>query len=320
MAQNWKHLGKPELGPLNQFSSFIASEEWKDPELFGDIRHANNLVISFDSSGSHPQSRYEAFSFLFLMANELPNWSAGKSLLRHKLPIGDRRLSYKTLGDGKRAASLAPFLVLADRLHGSLITLAIHREIVGEIYVDADFKLASPELALNMWSRRTRRRLMVIAHLSGMLMSCLTHDGQSVIWIFDQDEIFANERLHIQATKVFSWIANHYMSHKLWRAQMATTKSDTGNLDLEDIAAIADLAAGACCDLVNKQTLPDQGSKLKTPLTLTTGLKTNVLLRWLFSKDTCLRKALFLWDVSSQGQKRFARLDLHAGPDVLVLP
>jgi hypothetical protein len=319
MAQNWKYLGKPHVGPLNQFSSFIAREEWKDPELFGDVRPANNLVISFDSSGSHPNSRYEAFSFLFLRANELQRWSAGKNLWRRELPVGHRKLSYKTLNDRRRVASLPSFLSLADTLHGSLVTFAIHKELVAELYRDADFQSASPELGLDMWSRRTRRRLITMAHLCGMTTSCMTHDGQSVIWIFDQDDIFANDRLHIQASRVFSWIANHYLSHKLWRAQIATTKSDTGNFDFEDISAIADLAAGACCDFVNAHTLPDEGSVLKTPLTLRTGPKTNVLLHWIFSKNACLRKTLFLWDRSTKGQKRFAKIDLHGQPYVVAL-
>jgi hypothetical protein len=303
---------------MNQLSNFIAGEEWKDPHLLADLQPNHALIVASDYSGSHPKSRYEVFSFLFASMDDFMRWNVLRQELREDFGMGKRRFGFKSLNDVKRRVALVSFLSIAHNLTGSLVTLALRRPVIDYWEKDPPSELATQELGLNTWSRSTLDRLIAIGHLSGFLFSCLTHPNQSLLWVSDQDEIFANEQLHINATNVLSWIHNHYLRHPLSKVSVATTKSDSGQLELEDICSLPDLSAGALADFLNVHGTTALTTNIVLPLRLDTRIKSNVILQWLSAREGNLRKLMLIWDRSVDGKKRFIRIQLEPDRSLLV--
>jgi hypothetical protein len=113
-----------------------------------------------------------------------------------------------------------------------------------------------------------------------------------VLWLTVQDDIAANEHRHRQLVQAFGRIASHYLQHTLGHLRIATTASDSGKRDLEDLVAIADLAAGAVCHTMNAYGAA--GISLQKGVTVPTpnGLPAKVaeLLNWISDRRSGLKR------------------------------
>lgn len=94
-------------------------------------------------------------------------------------------------------------------------------------------------------------KLLRIVHFLSLFVAGLSRSGQDVLWITDEDDIVANIDRHQDLTTIFGQICSHYLKHNLRYLRVATTASDTGKRDVEDLVSIADLAADALCEVLN---------------------------------------------------------------------
>ena len=84
-----------------------------------------------------------------------------------------------------------------------------------------------------------------------MLVACLSSSGQDVLWITDRDEIASNKEKLTEATNVVAHYMCHYLKHDMGNFRFGTTQSDNGTMELEDLASLPDLAAGAMSELMS---------------------------------------------------------------------
>jgi len=214
---------------------------------------ARSLIAASDYSGQHSTSRFETLAFLLADGAALPRWLESRNAFRRTHLRDLRRMSFKDLNDRHRARALPHFLQLADCLQGILFVVVLDKR-AGSFFnrpthapgaTDLEFDLSS------RWPAKSAEQLLRVCHFLALLLAGLSRDFQDVLWLTDQDDIAANEHRHRQLVQAFGRIASHYLQHTLGHLRIATTSSDTGKRDLEDLVAISDLAAGAVCHTMN---------------------------------------------------------------------
>ena len=89
---------------------------------------------------------------------------------------------------------------------------------------------------------------------------------------------------------------SQYLQHDLGHLRRGTTRLDDGTLALEDLAAIADLGAGAFCEIgtaMNAQGRYAAGN-LATPLPRHLSWKSRLLSNWLASEEGSLLRLTYI--------------------------
>lgn len=252
LTNNWKLGDRPDLGAMNVANSLIRALDFSDPDAIPDIRNASTILVGSDYSGQHATSQFEALSFVLVDADRSGSWiKAQKSLRKQFLPDG-RRLSYKALNDRHRNAALPHFLEATNLLSGLLVVILVDKSIESLFKSSGRIESSDPEIqSLAHWAPHVVEKLLRICHFASFFVAGLSRANQNVLWITDQDDIAANAKKHGELVSTFGHISSHYLPHTLGHLRIATTASDTGNRDVEDFVAVADLAAGAICETLN---------------------------------------------------------------------
>ncbi len=116
--------------------------------------------------------------------------------------------------------------------------------------------------------------------------------SQEVIWITDQDDIAANDRIQASLEQTLQDVARMYLGARLATLHCATTAFDIGSLQIEDLASIPDLVAGAISEVQTQQaihkTLPTGHDFVALPETLPD--KTKKILNWASTPEGALRR------------------------------
>lgn len=300
----WKRLGQPKFGLADIISEEISKEEWLHPGLLTDIRRSKEFLLACDFGGSHKDSQYESFAFLAGNIGESGEWDEIRSAIRREYLSDGRRMSFKSLGDALRARSLVPFLRAADVYPGVLVTILVDKKIhsvVGE-HRNPDF---FPELivAKRGWTRKGFHRLCLIASVGALIVAGLSAPSQDILWVTDQDEIAANSYKHDHAGWVIWHHIRTYDPKKRGKVVFLTTEGDSGDRRLEDVVAIADLAAGALAQAISlardKGRIP--GSKLALYLTEGVPDKSATILAWLGGQGFPLRRVTLVVERTEEG-------------------
>jgi len=289
----WKRLGQAKLGLADILSEEIAREEWLNPGLIRDIRGSKEFLLACDFGGSHQRSRYESFSFLAGSIAESGEWDELRRWVRTEYLSDGRRMSFKGLRDGQRARSLVPFLHAADKFPGVLVTLLLDKKI-GSVIGDHEHPNFFPELvvAKRGWTKRAFHRLCVVASVGALLIAGLSAPSQDILWLTDQDEIAPNARQHDHAGWVFLLHINTYAPQNHGKLVFLTTEGDDEGRRLEDVVAIADLAAGGLAEALSllRNEVGQLGCGLGIPLPEGLSDKAAVILAWLGGQGFLLRR------------------------------
>jgi hypothetical protein len=297
----WRPLKRPELGLCNTISNIIYESEWRNPDLLTSVRRGNTLFLASDYSGDYKSVHYESISFLVVDLAFYWLWNEFRQKIRKEILKDNRRISFKKLNDDRRAKALVPLLRASNTLPGLLITFLIDKGVIPQLSVGIEEGHESSVVPLSKWKRKSFEKLNRVGHLGAMLVGCMSAPRQDVIWITDEDEIAPNVTKLVEATNVIGHFLNHYCSHNMGRFQFGTTKSDNGSKEIEDLAALPDLAAGALAELLtmasDNQVLPQ--SQIHLPLPVCISRKTHAIVGWLADKPHPLKKLVVYVDQTS---------------------
>jgi hypothetical protein len=245
----WRPITAKEVGYGYVISEAIAIAEAANPGLLWPVDKGLQIVAS-DYSGQHRQATHQAYSFLITtdqaLADWLPLWAAFRS---ERLPDG-RRLSFKQLREPVRRRAYPHFLDLVGRMRANLITFMVDNR-VGDLCGDP-IELAAiwddcfvPGATAASIEKAYRLALFVCLVQAG-----LRREDQASRWISDQDEVLDS----FDKRERFAGVAR-YLAFGMtgWRAAAVQECMTTGVANspawLEDMAAIPDIAAGACAQL-----------------------------------------------------------------------
>jgi len=296
----WKPLHRPELGLCDTISNVILKQEWQEPELLTSVRLGPTLLITSDYGGDYKASRYESLSFLVADLTFCWLWDEFREKIRREILQDSRSMSYKKLmSDKRRARALVPFLRAANTIPGLLITFLIDRNIAPSFSepIPEDGSLSQVG-ELSKWKEKSFGKLSRIGHLGAMLISCLSAPGQNVLWVTDRDEIAPNVGKLTEATTIIAHYLNHYVSHNMGHFRFGTTEVDNGSMEIEDLAALPDLAAGAMSEVMT-HILESQGmppTQIHIPLPKGVLEKAHAILGWLADGPHPLKKMVIYVD------------------------
>jgi hypothetical protein len=310
LGHRWGLKDRPELGAMNVVSGLMRTIDLADGTALPDFASARTLLIGSDYSGQHSTSDFEALGFLVADSDRLQPWLAARSDLRERnLPDG-RRMSFKNLGDKKRAAVLSEFMEASERIHGLLLVVLVDKRIKTIFRQDSGGDPAGiEEELLAGWPAKVEERLLRVCHIAALLVAGLSRPGQNIVWIGDQDEIAANELRLRQFTEASGRIISAYLEHSLGHLRVGTTASDSGTRDVEDFVSIADLAAGALCEVLNahRRACVDFPSGIFVPNQKGMASKVDRLAWWLSSKGNPLKKIVLSLEPAAHSSKMNVR-------------
>jgi hypothetical protein len=163
------------------------------------------LWVSSDYSFDNPASDFDVVGLLVADPEASGDWNNLRSEVRAKLLGDERRMSWKKLNsDLRRQAAFFPFLKAADHICGLSIAIAFHRDPVFQIPADG-LRHFQDSLHLSVtWKPRHFERMFRIAYCTAMLIAGMSHPGQDIHWVSDQDPAFANESIEKDTLSVFT--------------------------------------------------------------------------------------------------------------------
>lgn len=244
----WRTLSRPDFGLSDVISDRISAAGPQLENCVSSLRVAPTLVMFSDYGGAHKDARFEVMSFLVTSPVGLSRFVAERRRLRQG-PLGaERRMAYKALGDKVRLRCLPAYLEVADLLSGLLINFCIDKNAAHRLGEEYRAETAFGNLA--PWASRSFRKLTTIGHLAGIVVEGLRGDGQNLIWITDEDEIAPNPAKHAEATRILVHWLSCYCTGPMGHFRFGTTASDPGDLHIEDLASLPDLAAGCLNEIL----------------------------------------------------------------------
>lgn len=301
----------------------VASAQRRDPRCLPNLHEASCLFVGSDYGGEHQNANYQTLTFLIADVAACARWVSVWAPWRKRLLPDRRRMAYKSLNDGLRARALFPLLETANRLPGLLVTFAFSRAIRSVFAADGNLDTSQLEFApLREFPAPVAEKFMRVTHVLGLLLAGLSAPGQDVLWVTDEDSIAANPARVRHLCDALAFASSHCLGHSLRHLRVATSKQDSGDLSLEDLLAIPDLAAGALSSamdsMLGSRGAPPNGFWLP-PVQDVLG-KTRKVLDWFSDNTQPLRRFVIVVDETPLRQLQATHLRFHGSRDLLDAP
>ena len=286
-----------KLGIGSSYQSAFARAFGSDINRFPFTNRSKTFLMVADFSGQSASQLFETYSFLFLDLEQYSDWFHRQKLFRTNSSIARRRIAFKLLNDSRRREALTSFLSMADNIDGCLVTFAISKN--SQKLFREELPSSENDDMLSSWKPKLREHILKIVHLSAYLAAAFSKPNQDFFWLIDEDSAASNDHQVTQLTKVFAHVLSHYLPHNLRHIRCGTSRSDSGSLDLEDLLAIPDLAAGAIAEITTGLLSSDALPKTDQVVPLPDGLspKSRLIATWLAHLNSTLRRELFLLEL-----------------------
>ena len=221
-------------------------------------------------------------------------------------------MAFKKLSESVRQRALVPFLRAADKMHGLCLCAAVNKQIDmlggGRSMFE---QLIRGKILKASWTFESFERMARMTHFVSLLIAGLCSEGQNVCWISDEDEMFESPQKSEDTLRLLTTFQRMYVKWPLGKLHAGTTKLDEGDRLEEDLAAIADLAAGAFGELVMKLKPNSDGCVIEATtdeLLSDVSRKSDVLLSWLTDNTQVLKRIALIFERRADGKFRVARL------------
>jgi hypothetical protein len=210
------------------------------------------MLLASDYSGTNKKSRYLVTTIVCSDMEGSANWEIRRREVRRRYLHDGRRISYKALNDAKRRKARVPFLSAAEDISGLCLAIIVNKSIRHLCLNEAsDYKKMREIAQLKArWKDRELENMLRLTHFIALVMGGLSQARQNVYWLSDEDNIFANLVRTADVTRVLSSYSSHYVRHELGELGVGTTSIDEGDRIEEDLAAVADLSAGALAEVL----------------------------------------------------------------------
>jgi hypothetical protein len=216
------------------------------------------------------------------------------------------------------ASDAVPYRIFwkrANALPGILITFAVHNAVqslfVRSGRLDPD---TLPIEHLRTLPAVVAEKFMRVIHVLGLLIAGLSGPGQDVLWATDEDAIAANAERVRQLVDALGVVTSNLLPHGMGHLRLATAKQDKGDLSLEDLLSIPDIAAGALSaeveEMLGNNVVPAGGFYLAPPSQVAD--KTKRVMDWFADNTQPLRRLVLVIDeVPDTKHLRATHLKFH---------
>lgn len=303
----WKHIETPQAGFLNNLSESVSILEAKEQNVLTDLT-GEEMWITSDYSGQHAGASHESYCFLLASPHSISHWDLARVAMRTRwLPDG-RRMAFKKLREPVRKRALPAFLDIADLLRGNLICFVVDARVNSLFGEGSRSPHELPSIFRPDTSSTTVEKMLRVAHFLALLVAALRSEDQRAVWISDRDEALEDfdrgERLGALVRALIYGMTR-------WRQPAAlefgtTALERSGETQLEDLAAIPDLVAGALGDSATR--LPGfvgPGTWERTVQRTTVGdERSQAMLDWLSRTSTNLKRLVLRVEMDADQQLR----------------
>ena len=316
----WQDVAAHDLGFLNTLSGIFARAEDHCSGELPNLRHASQLFIGSDYGGEHIAAKYHTFAFLLADMAHCAAWQQVREDVRKKARLGRRRIAFKNISDSIRANALVQFLSIANRIPGIVVVFAVHKQAgsmfkSGEKLVPATLEFES----LRTLSAPIAEKFMRVIHLLGLLIAGFSSPDQDVLWATDDDAIVANATRLRHLVGALAVVSSHLLSHRLGNLRVATASQDKGDLSLEDLLTIPDIAAGGLAEVLTAMCphgAPPRGFDLPPPETASP--KARKVMDWFSDNTQALKRMSIIIDQTGDPPKiRGSHLRFHGLRDAV---
>ena len=254
---NWIALTNPSLGLLDTVSDSIANMEIAGSIGLPNLRSPKQVFLFSDYGGFHDEAGQEVYSILLVDEPSVAAFRLRSRAIRQELNLASSVVAFKRLREGKIARTAERFLAAADQLNGLLFSVGIDKSIK---YMTPD-ALGGLPARFSHWQTGAFERMLRIANVATMLLSCLLQDGQDVVWISDEDQIMPSDRHGQDTVAAMMELAKRYFPILLGNltAMPVSKVTASDRLLCEDLLSIPDLAAGALCEFTTGN-LPNEST------------------------------------------------------------
>jgi len=264
------------------------------------------MLIASDYSGTDKKSRYHVTTILCTDMEASSRWELLRREVRRQYVADGRRMSYKALNDQNRARALIPFLSAAEYLHGLCLVIIVNKSIRHLcLNTAADYQRMREVAKLQArWKDKELETMLRLTHFVAVVQGGLAQPGQNIYWISDDDSVFANMSRSKDVTRLFSSWSSHYVKHNLGELGVGTTSLDEGDRVEEDLAAVADLVAGAIAEVMTRMA-EHCGGRIPRDLSVERNEpflpKADLIAKWLWLGKSELRRVAVLFEKHSEG-------------------
>jgi hypothetical protein len=289
-AEHYRHGGSY----FDEAMSNIARER---PTFLPLLQDSNRILIFSDFAGEHRNSRFATLSLVIVPVEAIPKWDRERTLIRAAFGLASRRIAYSKLNDRRKHAAIKSFCVCANSIDGICVTMVFDKQI-SSIFQPSGYFVPSQvimgEKTFGTWKPAVFERALRAAYFVSLFVAGLSSAGQNIMWITDEDDIASNDARVSDLIRVVACFLGQLAPHTLGEIRIGTTANfSSGRLLAEDLAAIADLVAGAVNDLVGSYggNIPLFDVLALAPAHLSK--KARAVLVRLFSHNAALRKLIF---------------------------
>lgn len=246
----WNKVIDEYSGYLINLSDALCGIQENIPNLLNPVNDSE-MIIASDYSGQHKGAKFEAYSFLITTKKAVSIWLPLLDEFRENNMPDNRRFSFKNLNENVRRRALPKFLHAVGRLEGNLISILVDCKI-DSLFVGGPISLKSAfhDCFTNEMKNGTVEKMFRLANFFALIIAGLREENQVSFWISDHDEALDTNNKR----EMFSRLAS-YLTYGLtkWKKPaeniFGTTEAHSLPYWSEDMASIADLVAGAYCNL-----------------------------------------------------------------------
>lgn len=283
----WNRIDKPYLDFTNKISEMIDRYEKKNTGCLPNLKHSDTIYIFSDYGGSHKDSNYDAYSFLFCDLENSTSFIKETSNMRYNTQLKDRRVTFKNLNDKVRLSIIDRFFEASENIDGLLLTILIDKSI--DNFFSSEELNAIKEMfpELEKCKDKPFEKTLRIIHLINLVLSGLSGKGQNLYWFTDEDEILCHVQRHITITSLFALVSGLYLEHKMGHFKLSSTEYSGGYLIFEDLCSLPDLASGGLCELINcnAKTMGRLYNNISLSIPNALSYKSKRIVNWLSNED-----------------------------------
>jgi len=282
----WNSPDIQEDSHIAVLGKYLAQLEDNNAESIRRLNDKQEFWIISDYSGDHSDSKAWSISLLLAATDDIYKWKAQIISLREAHNF-TREMSYKKLGDRRRAQFLNDFLNCADQLTGNLITVCMPRKIellfpASEQYNEIKLKWQENLGMTFIWKKGILYKAVAVASYLVYLIAGFSKAGQSAVWVTDNDSIVPNEQALDSIKILIDEVSRQILPHEMDVFRLGRD-SDTESW-VKNLTAIPDLASGVFTDfsLASPQIDP---TNIVIELGDNLPEKARTVLRWLSSTE-----------------------------------
>ena len=286
----WNAPEGPSKAPFMELiSGVIHQREMVDANLLPNLQNSTDLVLASDYAGENPHSQFQVLGYLLADGSEsIPAWDMARKAVRAKFLPDNRRIEFKSLGDGLRQKAMLPFLNSANSINGLVLCVAIDKAIQQIV----PGLISAKHWASVPWKPDVWEKLVRIAIFGSILVGGLSRPGQKLLWITDEDAIVANDNCLDDACLVMGTALWHYCPKGLDDVSMGIAGKFTDERQAEDLVSIVDLAVGSVTEglsLIGPAGVP-RATSIPTPIHGHLSTKAKLIHSWLSTVHVPLKK------------------------------